>query len=167
MTDRSWNEVQALAVKAATGAAVPPAQALAFGAMCARHLADGGAEAPLGDALRAPETILSLALQVERMIETASLSPRIVTASEDDAGRRALLVSWLASLPCQTEINVRAHEIQACLSLTDPGTRTRPARIVLGAELFCRMQELAARTYVHDSAASRESGAGAGLMELD
>ena len=167
MTEKSWTEVQTLAVKAATGGAVPVAQALAFGAMCARHLADGGAEAPLGEALRSPETILSLALQVERMVETASLSPRIVTARENDAGRRALLVSWLASLPCQTEITANANEIQACLSLTDPSTRTRPARIALGAELFCRMQELAARTYVPDSAASRESGAGAGLMELD
>lgn len=167
MTNRSWTEIQALAVKAAAGADVPAAQALAFGAMLPRHLADGGAEGPLAAALRTPADIVSLAHRVESMIEMASLSPRTVTAQEDDAGLRALLISWLASLPCQADITASAAEVKARLSLSEPSTRTRPARITIGSALLAQLQDLAARTYVPDSAASRESGAGAGLMDLD
>ena len=167
MTDKSWTEIQSLGVKAASGAAVPPAQALAFGAMVARHLSDGGAEAPLRAALAAPDTILGLAHQIESMVETASLSARIVSAQQSDAGQRALLISWLASLPCQADITTNGSKVQAHLSLTAPSVRTRPARVAISAALFAQMQDLAARTYVPDSAASRTSGAGAGLMELD
>ncbi|WP_299724330.1 hypothetical protein [uncultured Tateyamaria sp.] len=167
MTDKSWTEIQALAVKAATGAEVPPAQALAFGSMLARHLADGGSEAPLSQALDTPATILALAHQVERMIETASVSGRVVGMREQDPGRRAMLISWLASLPCQAEITANADEVCATLSLSAPGLRARPARISIGSALFEQMQTLAARTYVPDSDASRAGGAGAGLMDLD
>lgn len=167
MTQRSWTEVQALAVRAATGAHVPAAQALAFGAMVPRHLADGGSDAALLDALARPDVIVTLAHRIEELIETASLSPRTVSTTEPDADRRALLVSWLASLPCQAEVTVHADKVQARLSLGAPGTRTRPERLDVGDDLFARMQTLAARTYVPDSAASRHSGAGAGLMDLD
>ncbi|MEO1365430.1 MAG: hypothetical protein AAFU86_16825, partial [Pseudomonadota bacterium] len=68
---RSWTEVQALATRAAAGAGVPAAQSLAFGAMLARHLADGGDEAPLHAALAAPDRILALAQRVEEVIEAA------------------------------------------------------------------------------------------------
>ena len=167
MTDRSWTEVQALAVKAATGAAVPPAQALAFGAMAARHLADGGAEAPLAEALRNPATILPLAHQIEAAIEAASVSGETVSIAQPDVAHRTMLISWLASLPCQAEITTLSDDIRVHLSLKDPSTRTRPARVTVGGALFDQMQDLAARTYVPDSAASRSGGAGAGLMELD
>lgn len=167
MTEKSWTEIQALAVKAATGAQVPAAQALSFGAMVARHLADGGAEAPLAKALNRPGSILTLAHRVEEMIETASVSDRSVTASEDDAGHRALLISWLASLPCQAEITAKANQVHVNLSLTAPSARGRPARLPISDALFEQMQDLAMRTYVPDSATSRASGAGAGLMEID
>ena len=167
MTDKSWTEIQALAVRAATGARVPRAQALAFGGMLARHLADGGAEAPLSKALETPTTILALAHHVETMIETASVSGRAVSIRQEDAGQRALLISWLASLPCQAVITASGPEIHAALSLSEPSARGRPARIAIGSDLFKQMQILAARTYVPDSDASRTSGAGAGLMELD
>jgi len=167
MTEKSWTEIQALAVKAATGAAVPPAQALAFGAMATRHLADGGSEAPLSEALNDSGTIVDLAHQIEAVIETASVSEQPVRVSEPDTGRRALLISWLASLPCQAETNATSAEIRVRLSLTDPSARTRPARVHIGTALFDQMQDLAARTYVPDSEASRASGAGAGLMDLD
>lgn len=167
MTDRSWTEIQALAVKAATGAAVPPAQALAFGAMATRHLADGGAEAPLADALRSPDTILTLAHQVEEIIETASISGQMVSIAAPNAAQRAVLISWLASLPCQAEITTQSEEIRVRLSLRDPSARTRPARVAIGTQLFDQMQTLAATTYVPDSAASRAGGAGAGAMDLD
>ena len=167
MTDKSWTEIQALAVKAATGAAVPPAQALAFGAMATRHLADAGPEAPLSEALVDPNAVLDLAHQIEAMIETASVSEKPVGVSEQDPGRRALLISWLASLPCQAAITATSAEIRVRLSLTEPSARTRPARVAISSALFDQMQDLAARTYVPDSDASRATGAGAGLMELD
>jgi hypothetical protein len=167
MTDKSWTEIQSLGVKAASGAAVPPAQALAFGAMVARHLSDGGSEDPLHAALNAPDTILTLAHEIEAMVEAASMSTRIVSAQQPDAGQRALLISWLASLPCQADIVTHENAVQAHLSLKAPSTRTRPARIAISPSLFSHMQDLATRTYVPDSAASRTSGAGAGLMELD
>ena len=167
MMDWSWTELQALSVKAATGAGVPPAQALAFGAMLARHLADGGGEAPLMHALDAPDTILKLAHRVEAMVETASINQRSVSVQEQDGGHRALLISWLGSLPCQADISVSGDAITAQLALAAPSTRTRPARIELSSALAAHLKDLAARTYVPDSAASRASGAGAGLMELD
>ena len=166
-TEASWTELHALAVKAATGAGVPAAQALAFGAMLPRHLAEGGSEKLLADALQSPDMIVSLAHQVETMIEGASLSPRLVTAQNPDAGQRALLVSWLASLPCQAEIVALPDGVQAYLSLTAPSSRERPARITISNDLFAQLEKLAALTYVPDSVASRAAGAGVGAMVLD
>ncbi|WP_299623774.1 hypothetical protein [uncultured Tateyamaria sp.] len=163
----SWTEVQALGVKAASGAGVPPAQALAFGAMVARHLADGGAETPIAAALRAPDSIVALALRVEKVIEGASMNASAVTVREADAGARALLFSWLSGLPCQTALTLADDTIIASLNLAAPSDRSRPDRVPLGPELQEQMQELAAKTYVPDSDASRSAGAGAGLMDLD
>ncbi|WP_299369155.1 hypothetical protein [uncultured Tateyamaria sp.] len=168
MMDWSWTELQALGVKAASGAQVPPAQALAFGAMLARHLADEGDEAPVLRALEAPDTIVALAHAVERLVEAASISPAgTASTREGDAGRRALLVSWLNGLPCRSEVSVAGDTVRAMLSLVEPSTRARPVRIAVSQRLADALHDLAARTYVPDSAASRAGGAGAGLMELD
>jgi hypothetical protein len=163
----SWTEVQALGVKAASGAGVPPAQALAFGAMLARHLADSEAEAPVARALDDPDTILALALRVEKVIEGASIHSGSVTVREADDGRRAMLVSWLAGLPCQTLIKISGDKITILLRLTAPSDRTRPDRVPLTPDLKAKLERLAAKTYVPDSDASRSGGAGAGQMELD
>lgn len=163
----SWTEVQALGVKAAGGAGVPPAQALAFGAMLARHVADGGPQGAVSAALERPEAIVDLAHRVETIVEAASVSARPVKATEDDPGTRAMLVSWLSGLPCLAELDVSGPRISVRLSLTDPSTRKRPDRLVLDAALLTQLNDLAARTYVPDSDASRTGGAGAGLMELD
>lgn len=163
----SWTEVQALGVKAASGAGVPPAQALAFGAMLARHLADGGDEAPIAAALMAPDTIVALALRVEKVIEGASMNAGAVTVRERDAGQRAMLVSWLSGLPCQTDLKLVDDAITATLQLAAPSDRSRPDRVPLGPDLQAQMQALAAKTLVPDSDASRSGGAGAGLMDLD
>jgi len=163
----SWTEVQALGVKAASGAGVPPAQSLAFGAMMARHLADGGAEAPLARALDAPDRIVTLAHRIETIVENASIRARPIDVSEADAGTRSLLVSWLAGLPCQSDLTVTGADVRVALSLTAPSTRTRPERIALSDALKEQLEALAAKTYVPDSDASRAGGAGAGLMDLD
>lgn len=164
---RSWTEVQALATRAAAGAGVPSAQSLAFGAMLARHLADGGAEAPLQSALDAPERIVALAQRVEEVIEAASVSTRPVKTVEPDAGQRALLVSWLVGLPCRTAVDVSGDTVLAALDLGSPSTYSRTERLLVSADLDADLGALAARTYVADSEASRTMGAGARLMDTD
>ena len=163
----SWTEVQALAVKAASGAGVPPAQALAFGAMLARHVADGGPQGALGAALSDPQLIVDLARRVETIVEAASVSATPVKATEQDTGTRAMLVSWLSGLPCKAELDVAGARVNVRLALAEPSTQKRPERLVLDAGLLQQMNDLAAKTYVPDSDASRAGGAGAGLMELD
>lgn len=164
---RSWTEVQALATRAAAGAGVPAAQSQAFGAMLARHLADGGAEAPLQSALEAPDRIIALAQRVEEVIEAASISPRPVKTIEPDSAQRALLVSWLAGLPCRTALDVNGDAVLAALDLAAPSARSRSDRLMVSAALNSDLGDLAARTYVPDSEASRIMGAGAGLMDTD
>lgn len=163
----SWTEVQALGVRAATGAGVPAAQSLAFGAMLARHLADGGAEVPVEAALDAPDQILAVAHRVEEIIEKASMSPRPVSTGEEDATARALLVSWLFGLPCRTAVEVRGSTVMAALDLKLPSTRQRPERLEVSTALMAKLTQLAAHTYVPDSAASRAMGAGARMMDTD
>ncbi|MEL6452879.1 MAG: hypothetical protein AAFQ19_16625 [Pseudomonadota bacterium] len=167
MKSWSWTETQALGVRAASGAGVPPAQALAFGAMLARHLADDGAEAPLMRALTAPDAVLGLAHRVETVVEQASVGGNSVTVEEADAGQRALLISWLSALPCEADLSVTGNTITAKLDLAAPSLRSRPARITLSDDLAADLHALASKTYVPDSDTSRASGAGAGLMELD
>ncbi|WP_299043174.1 hypothetical protein [uncultured Tateyamaria sp.] len=163
----SWTEVQALGVKAASGAGVPPAQALAFGAMLARHVADGGPQGAIGLALAEPRRIVDLARRVETIVEAASVSAARVDATEEDAGTRAMLVSWLSGLPCKSDLDVAGTRISVRLSLTDPSAQGRPERLQVDPSLLQQMNDLAAKTYVPDSDASRRGGAGAGLMELD
>ncbi|WP_299742754.1 hypothetical protein [uncultured Tateyamaria sp.] len=163
----SWTEVQSLGVKAASGAGVPPAQALAFGAMLARHIADEGPQGAVAAALSTPEKIVALAHRVETIVEAASVTARPVDAVEDDAGTRAMLVSWLAALPCKAELDIAGPKVRISLSLSEPSARTRPERLHLDPSLSKQLDVLAAKTYVPDSDASRSGGAGAGLMELD
>ena len=164
---RSWTETQALATRAAEGAGVPAAQALAFGAMLVRHLADGGAEAALRAALEAPERIVTLAQQAEEVIEAASTSSRPSKTLESDADQRALLASWLGALPCAAAVDVQGDAVLSALDLTLPSKRKRSERLVFSEDLYEGLKTLAARTYVPDSEASRVKGAGASQMEID
>lgn len=163
----SWTEVQSLGVKAASGAGVPPAQSLAFGAMLARHVADEGPQGAVAAALSKPERIVALAHRVETIVEAASVTAKSVDATEEDAGTRAMLVSWLAALPCKAEMEVVGPKVRVSLSLSEPSTRKRPERLHLDPSLSDKLNALAAKTYVPDSDASRTGGAGAGLMGLD
>ncbi|WP_415921265.1 hypothetical protein [Tateyamaria sp. SN6-1] len=164
---RSWTEVQAVATRAAAGAGVPAAQSLAFGAMLTRHLADGGAEAPLHAALDDPDRIVTLAQRVEEVIERASITQRPVKSVEACAGQRALLVSWLFGLPCLAAVEVTGDTVLAALDLSSPSTRERPDRLSISPALHDALTDYAAKTYVPDSEASRTMGAGAGLMDTD
>jgi hypothetical protein len=167
MMEWSCAELQTLAAKAASGLGTPPAQALAFGTMVTRYLADGGGEEALMQALQSSATIVAVAHRVEEMVEQASIASEPVTVNEPDAAKRALIISWLAALPCQTEIAVVGHDVTAILSLDSPSTRARPKRVTVSEDLAKTLHDLAARTYVPDSDASRSTGAGAGVMDPD
>ena len=161
----SWTEVQSLAVRAARGAHVPAAQARDFGNMLTRHLADGGAEAPLSEALKTRGAIVDLALRVENVIEAASITAAPVSLHEDAPDLCALLVSWFTSLPCRVQVQLSGSILTVTASLSEPNTRVRPARITLSAALYTQMHDLAAKTYVPDREASRLGGAGFELIE--
>jgi hypothetical protein len=135
--------------------------------MLARHLADDGPEAPIATALATAQTIVTLAVRIEQVIEAASVGAQTVDLSEPDHGQRCLLVSWLSGLPCQTELSVNGATITASLLLSAPSTRPRPDRVALSPALKAQLSVLAAKTYVPDSAASRSGGAGAAQMDLD
>ncbi|MEM6760916.1 MAG: hypothetical protein AAF601_15690 [Pseudomonadota bacterium] len=164
--ERSWNEVQSKAARAALGAGVPHAQALAFGTMVARLLADGGSEALVTACLEAPARIVEIASSVEEVVEAASVAGDVVRVPVA-SGERPLLAAWLGSLPCQAEIAETDDALLVKLDLRLPNAVARPVRVAVGAALWQVMDDLAARTYVPDSDASRSFGAGAGLMETD
>lgn len=163
---RSWNDVQSKATRAAMGAGVPPAQALAFGAMAARHLADGGDEGALGACLNTPAQIVVLAGQIEELVEAASISQGPVQLAPADKDRD-LLMSWARSLPCQCDAQSDDTGLAFTLALTQPSRLARPDRVRVGDALWAAMDALAIQTYVPDSAASQAFGAGAGLMDID
>ncbi|MEL7091218.1 MAG: hypothetical protein AAFN94_05745 [Pseudomonadota bacterium] len=164
--ERSWNEVQSKAARAAVGAGVPHAQALAFGTMVARLLSDGGDEDLVLRCLETPARVVSLAGAVEEAVEAASVAPDVVRVPVD-AFQRSLLSAWLRSLPCQAEIAEVADALMVKLELRLPNALERPLRVPVRETLWQAMEDLAARTYVPDSEASRSMGAGAGLMETD
>ena len=158
---RSWAEVQDLAIKAALGIGVPPAQALAFGAMLVRHLDDALSEAPLLAALRRPDLITTLANRVEEIIEAASVSSGRMTVTDWDSNSRALLVSWLHGLPCKTRTQTLHEDVCVTLNLRAATERGRSERLFVSQKLWDQLTDLGARTYVPDSLTSRLHGAGA------
>ncbi|MEL7163962.1 MAG: hypothetical protein AAGL96_00710 [Pseudomonadota bacterium] len=164
--ERSWNEVQSKAARAAIGAGVPHAQALAFGTMVARLLADGGAATDVAGCLDDPARIVALAGAVEEAVEAASVTDDVVRVPVGTK-ERDVLAAWLRSLPCQAELAEVPDALLVKLELRAPNALARPVRVSVGCALWQVMEDLAARTYVPDSDASRQMGAGAGLMDLD
>ncbi len=161
---RSWTETQALAERAARGAEVPFAQSARFGAAAARHLAENRDSAQLSKALNEPDVLLQLSLAVERAIESASTGTEV---QHMPSGSVSLLQSYIESMPCSAEAQPDATGLVVRIDLSEPTTRKRPARVDVPDDLWAEMEALAKLTYVPDSAASRDKGAGAGLMELD
>ena len=161
---RSWSETQAMAERAACGAEVPFAQAARFGAAAACHLAAGRDPAEIGLVLAAPDALVRLSLAVERLIERASMKPGAQEMAETP---RDLALSYIESMPCAALVERGDTALHVNVDLASPAERIRPARVDVPDDLWAQMEMLAARTYVPDSAASREQGAGAGLMDLD
>lgn len=157
------NEVMVLATKAARGAGAPPAQAAQFGAAAAVHLATGQSEQDLHSALAAlPDgPIITLPLQIIRVAETAKAGR---AQGELGSGRAALVQSYVSTLPYLAQLTP-ANEIH--LDLTKPAARNPVQRIDLAEATYAKWSALAAALLVPESAASRLSGAGAGLSDND
>lgn len=162
--NRSWTETQALAERAARGAGVPFAQAARFAAGVARHLAEGRDAADIAQALEDHEMILDISLDAERVIEAASIKGQPWSGKSDAP---QLLKSVIEALPCASVVTFDGQQVQAKLMTAEPSKLARPDRLLVPGALLQQMDDLAKLTYVPDSAASRESGAGAGLMDLD
>ncbi len=169
----SANELASLAHKAAVGAGFPPSQAETFGRAATLYLGDGhGAEALVGvldDAADSP--VLRLPLLMDDILRAIALLGPEVTLSLHP-GDVDLASSYARLLPLQiTSLDVDIpEEGQPRMHLvTDPARPTQhplPPRITAPEPLVSTWQDLAARTYVPATAASR-AGAGAGNIDND
>ena len=163
----SWNEVAALATKAACGAGAPPAQATSFGRACACHLAQKRPEDQITSALgQLPDgPVIDLPLALHAML----------AAHQDGQARgkipafeyAALLHSYLECLPVAARVQTRSDLAHVTLDINTPAPRIAVPRVILSRDLYFEMQTLAARTFVPETEASRLSGAGAGLTDND
>lgn len=163
----SANELVALATKAARGAGAPPQQAADFGRAALCHFQRGRAPQHLRAALDALPggPILDVPLGVTRIIEGADCAEAIGVLTLDVPVD--LLQSYLDALPYAVETKPSNAGLSVVVSLETPTPAASAVRITLPGGLASRMGELAARLLVPDTAASRASGAGAGLTDND
>ena len=164
----SWsaNEVQALATKAARGAGAPAGQAAAFGRAAVCHLTGARAPDDLATALDAlPEgPILAIPLALTALVEQATGD---VVTGVLPSECPALAQSYVDALPYVQTARGTANGLEVSLQLTTPAPRAPLRRLNLPDTLAALMTELAARTFVPESEASRLAGAGAGLTDND
>lgn len=161
----SANEVTTLATKAARGGGAPPAQATDFGRAALCHLIEGRAPEDLAEALNAlPKgPILSVPPAIARLVESAEGDQASGTFPDADD----LLLSYAQSQPFAARIGRDGDRLTLTLQLSKPNPTRPVARVTLPDALYDQMQTLAAKTLVPESAASRLSGAGAGLTDND
>jgi hypothetical protein len=145
-----------LAAKAARGAGAPSAQAANYGRAAVRHLCSGRAEDDLRLALiTLPEgPILALPLKLTEC-EAGIL--------ESD-GWDALARSYVEALPFEASLDA---DMNLVFDLAHPARHSVPARCELPMKINSLWCDLAAKTLVPESDASRISGAGAGLSDND
>lgn len=163
----SANEVMALVGKAARGAGAPAGQAAAFGQAALHHLASGKDPADLVAALNALPggPILEMPLLLSRLLERSQdgeaqghLAP---------AGPLSLMQSYLSAQPFATDVTQNAEGLEVTAFLTRPNAAPVVTRVDLPDDLAGLLNRLAAKTFVPETAASRLSGAGAGLTDND
>lgn len=163
----SGNELVALASKAARGAGAPPQQAADFGRAALCHFQAGRAPQHLRSALAALPTgpILDLPLALIRIVERADGDA--ATGVLDLDAPADLIESYLEAQPFAVTSSHAQRGIEITCSLSTPAQRRPPVRITLPGGLAMQMTDDAARLLVPDTAASRASGAGAGLTDND
>lgn len=163
----SANEMVALATKAARGAGAPAQQAADFGNAALCHFQMGRAPQHLRGALDALPTgsILNVPLAITRIMESAEEAEAVGVLTLD--APTDLLHSYLEALPFAVKTEPASAGLAVSISLETPTPPALAVRITLPGGLAGRMTELAARLLVPDTAASRASGAGAGLTDND
>jgi len=166
---RSANEVMNLAAKAARGAGCPPGQAADFGRAVVCHLIAGRDVAHLRRALAALPAgpILALPLAFARVIEGAIDGAANGIVPCDGGGAAALTQSYAEALPFAQASTLSSEGLRIAIDITQPARVHISARVDLPDDLAKWMAELAARTFVPESEASRLAGAGAGLTDND
>ncbi|MDW3222636.1 MAG: hypothetical protein R8G34_07055 [Paracoccaceae bacterium] len=167
----SWSqaEIMALAGKAARGAGAPPGQAAQFGKAAAVHLARGRSATELEHALSALPTgpIMSCAVEIERILMMAAGTDEI-SVGIDPQTPLGLLESYLDALPFDVGITeVAPNSLRLTRGDASSKTQRPPERISGCDSLIAQMTDLAAKTFVPESDASRRAGAGAGLSDND
>lgn len=155
----SQAEIMALAGKAARGGGAPPAQAAQFGRAVVAHLAAGRDENDLCNALdRLPNGPI---------IELPAAISEIVAAGGEGAVRwgvpEGLTRSYVDVLPFAAIIK----QGEIAIELDNPAPPKEPVRLNPSDNLRAQMARLAEKTFVPESDASRESGAGAGWIDND
>ena len=167
---RSVNEIEVLARKAASGAGFPPAQADSFGRAAAWHLALDGDSGALTEALadRNDSPVLRLHLLPEDIRRALDLSgPDVVLSLQTGDEALAPAYARLAGVTILTcEVLEQGSIPRLHLSTTDGANRSLPGRLTLDMETYRTLADLAARTLVPASDASR-AGAGAGDIDND
>ena len=160
----SANEVMVLAAKAARGAGAPPAQASAFGRAALCHLA---ADRSATDLMTALDTlpqgpVISLPLAFATLVVTQTHTGTIRAEAPAD-----LVRSYAEAQPFATSVSLEGDDLIATLDTKTPTARATVARIDLPDGLAHLLNTHAAKILVPENAASRSSGAGAGLNDND
>jgi hypothetical protein len=160
----SVNEVAGLAEKAARGAGAPPEQAKWFGRAASVHVGAGRDAENLARALMAlpggPIMALYLAVTEAQVANDPQVILR-VGAPED------LVRSYLETLPFHVETSAMGTPLTIRFDMRRPAARPPISRGTLPEFVVVHMRDLASRTLVPESDASRQAGAGAGLLDND
>ncbi|MGR3503259.1 hypothetical protein [Pseudaestuariivita sp.] len=158
----SWNEVAALAAKAARGAGADAGQAAVFGAALVRHL---GQARDTGEILDALESL------PRGPIHAGPLLCRAKRAEASTFDTRERLPQGVArsyaetvGQPGTSPLEVTTLDQSYTLGADEPAPM--PERLTLPTPLLTRLNRLAKETYVPNSDASR-AGAGAGTSDND
>lgn len=161
----SWSvaEVTALASKAARGGGAPAGQAARFGQVAALHLGAERAPAELAQALDAlPDgPILTYPLSLDAALGQLAQDETAVHVALPVDG---LMHSYVQALPFAAQLTADGR---LELDVTQIAAPVAGTRISDCDDVIERMVRLAERTYVPESDSSRQSGAGAGLLDND
>lgn len=164
----NWScaEITALAAKAARGAGAAPGQAMRFGAVAVVHLLAGRHASDLADALAAcPEgAVRDYPARLDQALAC------IAQGTETDIflRRDALLDSYVDALVFAAHLEaVPEGGWRLRGDLSRPLVKANSGRIELDPALMAQFEQLAARTYVPETDASRLRGAGAGVSDND
>jgi len=166
----SWTELVALATKAARGAGAPAGQAAQFGTAAAVHLDKGRSAQDLTAALDAlPMGPIPLVpIHLRALLGTAQngiLTTEVETAALSCGDQ--LLCSYVDALPYAHEVTPQSATVHLWMDTSDIRPLHNAARLTVPPELYDLLTAAAAQTFVPDTAASREGGAGAGLTDND